>query len=474
MRSRHLRAALWLLAMGAPVLSGCNDQAFCFERCHGETAAGGAGGTGGSGATGATGPGVGGFDLTGGGGGCDADVLTDVKNCGACGNACMLAGATPRCELGQCVVDSCFDGNYDLDGVPDNGCEYVCIVPVPGPEQCNGLDDDCDGLLDSDDPDLVPPPSFCTTTPGTPCENTKILCNGAMGWSCDYPPEVEVVQGFVKLTESKCDGQDGNCDGQIDEWFVDLGQPCSDMGVGQCKDGGVIVCDPVNPAKTTCDLSFPPDALPPGPELCNGLDDDCNGLIDDNLPPAAFAMEPVPGSSPPVLVDRYEASRPDATSASAGILETVACSSPMALPWTGGSYAEAEAACAARGPGYRLCTAPELEKACRGVADTLYPYGAGYDGQACNGADQPNAAVKPTGALAACVVSGTEVHDLSGNVAEWTSTQTNADPAPDRIFQLHGGSYLSPALGLACTIELAPRAAELTLLPNIGFRCCKE
>ncbi|MEZ4295238.1 MAG: MopE-related protein [Polyangiaceae bacterium] len=474
MRSLRLSLAAASLAfMGVTAslaLSGCIDDPYCFARCNGDSTTGGTAGTGGS--TGGTQ--VGGFNPTGGTGGCDANTATDVKNCGECGNVCMLAGATAQCFLGKCEIDTCFDGKYDVDGDPSNGCEYTCVVPVPGPELCNGLDDDCDGLTDSDDPDLVPPPNFCTTTPGTPCENTQILCNGAAGWSCSYPAGVEVVQGFVKLTESKCDGIDGNCDGQIDEWFTDLGKPCSDMGVGQCKDFGLIVCDPQNAATTKCDLSFPPDAAQPGPEQCNGKDDDCNGLIDDNLPDEAFAMEPIPGTSPVVLVDRHEASRPDATLMTAGILETVACSRPMVLPWTGGGYPEAEAACASRGPGYRLCTAQELEKACRGAADTLYPYGDTYETLTCNGADQPVQGVVATGTLAACTVTGTQVTDLSGNVTEWTSTQTNADPAPGRIFQLHGGSYLSPGLGLACTIELPPRAAESTLLPNIGFRCCKD
>jgi formylglycine-generating enzyme required for sulfatase activity len=79
-----------------------------------------------------------------------------------------------------------------------------------------------------------------------------------------------------------------------------------------------------------------------------------------------------------------------------------------------------------------------------------------------------------TGSLSMCVAGDPGAFDLSGNVAEWTSSQTNADPAPDRIFQLHGGSYLSPKIGLACSMDLDARAAEGTLLPNIGFRCCRE
>jgi hypothetical protein len=48
------------------------------------------------------------------------------------------------------------------------------------------------------------------------------------------------------------------------------------------------------------------------------------------------------------------------------------------------------------------------------------------------------------------------------------------DPAPDRTLQLHGGSYLSPKLGLACTMDRDARAAEGTLFANIGLRCCRD
>ncbi len=469
-------AALLPLSLVVALGSGCADDAFCWSACGdaSSSSGGAAGGMGGEGGEGGS-IGFGGFSQVGGGPPCAADLLNDVDNCGACDNKCLLASAFPRCEQGVCVVDTCVAGSYDVDADPKNGCEYACPVPVLGPEQCNGIDDDCDGKVDADDPDLPPPTNLCTVTAGTPCAGTMVVCNGAAGWSCVYPPEVEVVSGFVRLTETRCDGIDGNCDGNVDEWFQDLGSACDDGALGQCVDVGLIVCDPQNPAKTICDLAAPPNAMPPTAELCNGVDDDCDGFVDEELDAAAFDMDPIPGSNPPAFVDRYEASRPDATTQAPGFLEAVACSKPSVLPWTGGPFAEAEAACAARGPGFRLCSAAELEAACRGPASTLYPYGPSYDGMACLGVDNPGAmgAAVPTGSLAACV-SGAGPRDLSGNVTEWTRTQTNAAAAPDRIFQLHGGSYLSPSLGLACTMELPARAAEGTLLPNIGFRCCRQ
>lgn len=473
-----LLVALVTGVFGAVLGSGCTDSAFCFAEC-GDTAssAGGMAGEGGMAGMGGDGGDGGGFIGASGTGGmntCGADLLNDVNNCGACDNRCMLPSAFPKCVEGACVVDTCIAGTYDVDGDAKTGCEYTCPVPVLGPEQCNGIDDDCDGKVDSADPDLEPPANLCTMTPGTPCAATTVACNGSAGWSCVYPPEVEVVSGFVRTTETRCDGIDGNCDGTIDEWFQDLGTTCKDSALGQCVDMGVIICDPQNPGKTICDLTAPPAPLPPQPELCNGIDDDCDGFVDEDIDPMAFDMDLVPGSNPPVYVDRYEASRPDATMQSAGIRETVSCSKAGVLPWTGGSYAEAEAACAARGAGFRLCTAVELEAACSGGMGMLYPYGMMYDSLACHGVDDPGAMnqAQPTGNSAMCMAMGGSF-DLSGNVTEWTSTQTNMASAPDRIFQLHGGSYLSPQLGLSCTMELPARAAEQTLLPNIGFRCCR-
>lgn len=465
----------------ATVAGGCTDDAYCFVNCGDAQATGGTGGAGGGqGGVGGMNVGgdAGGFVGPGSGGGnaCGADLLNDVNNCGACENRCQLASAFPKCINGACVVDMCVAGTYDIDGDAKNGCEYTCPVAVLGPELCNGIDDDCDGKVDAADSDLMEPANLCTVTPGTPCAGTKIVCNGAAGWSCDYPAEVEVVSGFVRTTETKCDGIDGNCDGNIDEWFQDLGKPCDDGALGTCVDKGVIICDPMNSGKTTCDLAAPPAPLPPTPEKCNGIDDDCDGFIDEEMDPMAFDMDMIPGSNPAVYVDRYEASRPDATMQNAGISENVSCSKSGVLPWASASYSEAEAACASRGPGFRLCTAAELSAACNGgMAGMNYPYGMMYDPMACYGVDNGNAmnSAHATGNLNTCMAMAGSF-DLSGNVTEWTSTQTNVAAAPNRIFQLHGGSYLSPQLGLACTMELPARAAEQTLLPNIGFRCCRQ
>lgn len=477
------RSRIWFIApIVAPLLAGCTTDAYCYGDCGQAVGAAGEGGAGGQHAGGAGGSG-GMFIPNGGSGGnndCQADLMNDLQNCGACGNVCVLPGATAKCDEGKCLIEQCASGFYDVNGDPSDGCEYACAVPVPGPEVCDGMDNDCDGKTDSEDPDLTPPPQLCNTTPGTPCEQATAVCNGETGWSCNYPPEVEVDSGFVRSIETKCDGFDGNCDGQVDETFTTLGTPCDDGGVGACREYGAIACDPNDDSRTFCDLSLPPDARPPSQEICNNIDDDCNGVVDDGV---IYDMVAIPDdTSPVVYVDRYEASRADATATSAGLASFIACANPGVVPWTAIAWDAAKAACEARGPKYRLCTAEELRLACQGASGNLYPYGASYMPNTCNGYDYDGVpggsldhVLVPTGSAPECVTP-TGLFDLSGNATEWTSTktgETNTDPVRS-IYQLHGGSYLSPEAGLQCDIALAPRAGQNTILDNVGFRCCAD
>ncbi len=72
-----------------------------------------------------------------------------------------------------------------------------------------------------------------------------------------------------------CDNQDNDCDGSEDEGFP-LDEVCL-AGVGACEAFGITVCSE-NGSGTECNAT----AGSPTQEICDGIDNDCNGIADDN------------------------------------------------------------------------------------------------------------------------------------------------------------------------------------------------
>ncbi len=86
----------------------------------------------------------------------DCDEVIDelapstLQDCGICGRACeALPNAEVACVDADCAVGACWRGWHDLDPEAE-GCEYRCTPTNEGVEQCDGLDNDCDGRVDED------------------------------------------------------------------------------------------------------------------------------------------------------------------------------------------------------------------------------------------------------------------------------------------------------------------------------------
>ena len=422
----------------------------------------------------------------------DYDTNNDVLNCGGCGVSCFTQtpahAVVSGCSSGSCEF-ACEAGYVDLDGdlntANSNGCEYQCTYS--GSEDCNGIDDDCDGLVDENDPDLPSPAASLYCDTDGPCSTVTLACSTwtyndgstEKTWVCNYPSVVERLNGdhprYVAYRESLCDGNDNDCDGYSDEDFYPVvGSSCDDGDLGECLGTGSYRCKS-DKSGTECVIKDP--GANPSHEVCDGKDNDCDGLVDEtpwnpgsNASYVRDEVDSITVGGHTVYVYTYEASKPNATSSSVGSgSEWRACSRDGVLPWNRVTYTQAQEACAKAG--MRLCTSDEWYMACAGSSRRTYPYGNTYNSSTCNGDDNGAGGAVPSGSKNGCYNSTTGPYDTSGNLREWTMDYVGTLDDGTRVFVLRGGSYIDESPGLACDFDTSGYP-ENAFDSFIGFRCC--
>ena len=177
----------------------------------------------------------------------------------------------------------------------NNGdCEDT--IPSANPsvqiEFCNGIDDDCDGLLDDLDGNVVNTTRYYIDFDGDGYGDNLDpgveKCSAPTG-SVAVSGDCDDFNSSIKPTASEvCNSVDDDCDGFVDDedsglngaptWYPDLdddnfGDP--NAPVNACLPGAGFTID-----DTDCD-DLDRDVNPNAPEICNGIDDDCDGMVDD-------------------------------------------------------------------------------------------------------------------------------------------------------------------------------------------------
>ncbi|MGV3621899.1 MAG: MopE-related protein [Archangium sp.] len=76
------------------------------------------------------------------------------------------------------------------------------------------------------------------------------------------------------LPDETCNGADDNCDGRVDETFPEATEACTTTALGVCT-AGTRACEV---GQLTCASN-----LMASTEVCDGLDNDCDGTVDDGF-----------------------------------------------------------------------------------------------------------------------------------------------------------------------------------------------
>ena len=244
---------------------------------------------------------------------CDGQVDEDLTRecdsiCGVGHERCSL-GNWVGCDAPNPVAETCDNVDNDCDAVTDEdlskGCTSACgegaqictagqwsacSAPQPAAQETcgDGIDNDCDGRTDTTAEGCV----LAGCEPGTQAncrgiDGTGLCQNGIRicGQNREFGPCQFGAATLADPMAESCNGRDDDCDGGTDEEFPGKDGVCGagpndgPLEVGECQNGvwacvsGQVVCQ---------------GRIAPVNELCDELDNDCDGGTDNGMPGDQF------------------------------------------------------------------------------------------------------------------------------------------------------------------------------------------
>ncbi|MFP2897752.1 MopE-related protein, partial [Corallococcus sp. 4LFB] len=267
---------------------------------------------------------------------------------------------TPVTAPGTALISNTFYFDGDMDGFGDEYIAEEACEPSPGyveeldcddysatthpgaAETCNGMDDDCDGAVDDGNPsggvDCSTGQQGVCAAGVTACTNGSVVCQhrqAASAERCDSldndcdgatdegnPGGLQAcetgqlgvcgagvtycTQGAIHCVPTQgassevCDGVDNDCDSQVDEgvptqtWYRDAdgdGHGTSAQTLQKCSQ-------PTGYVSNAGDCNDSNAGIRPGAaEVCDGVDNDCDGQVDEGTPCGASAAKLAAGGT---------------------------------------------------------------------------------------------------------------------------------------------------------------------------------